>query len=46
MGMVLVAVDVVSGLLVLGAIREFNELDEKKESHKGGRGLQCLWLRG
>ncbi len=31
MGLVLVAVDVVSIFFVLGAIREFRKLDEKKE---------------
>ena len=32
MGMILIAVDVVSVLFVLGAIREFRKLDEKKDS--------------
>ena len=32
LGMILVAVDVVSVLFVLGAIREFRKLDEKKDS--------------
>jgi len=32
-GLVLVAVDAISGLFVLGAIREFRKLDEKKDSH-------------
>ena len=32
MGMILIAVDVVSVLFVLGAIREFRRLDEKKDS--------------
>jgi len=32
LGMILVAVDVVSVLLVLGAIREFRKLDEKRDS--------------
>jgi hypothetical protein len=32
MGMILIAVDVVSVLFVLGAVREFRKLDEKKDS--------------
>ena len=32
LGMILIAVDVVSVLFVLGAIREFRKLDEKKDS--------------
>ncbi len=31
MGMILIAVDVVAALFVLGAIREFRKLDEKKD---------------
>lgn len=31
LGMILIAVDVVSVLFVLGAIREFRRLDEKKD---------------
>jgi len=30
--MILIAVDVVAALFVLGAIREFRKLDEKKDS--------------
>ena len=33
MGLVLVAVDAISALFVVGAIREFRKLDEKKDSH-------------
>ena len=33
MGLVPVAVDAISALFVVGAIREFRKLDEKKDSH-------------
>jgi len=33
MGLILVAVDSISALFVVGAIREFRKLDKKKDSH-------------
>lgn len=33
MGLILVAVDVISGLFVVGAIQEFRKLDQKKDSN-------------
>ena len=32
-GFILVAVDIISALFVLGAIREFRKLDEKKDAN-------------